>query len=65
MTTTTPALAGITGEMAAARLQAALGGCQHEQAEPVELSTGEVVAAVCPSCWRSLPAEWVGSDWRP
>lgn len=58
-------LPGVTGEMAAARLAAALGGCQHEAAEPVELCTGEVVGAVCPSCWRSLPAAWVGSDWKP
>lgn len=56
---------GVTGEMAGLRMAAAMGGCQHADAEPVELCTGEVVAAVCPSCWRSLPAEWVGSDWKP
>lgn len=56
---------GVSAEVAGLRLAAAMGGCQHQDAEPVELITGEVVGAVCPSCWKSLPAEWVGSDWRP
>lgn len=34
----------------------ALGGCQHKGAQPVTLSTGEVVAAVCPTCLARLPA---------
>lgn len=30
------------------------GTCQHKNAQPVTLSTGEVVAAVCPSCMAQL-----------
>lgn len=32
--------------------------CVHPDAEPVDLSTGERVAWVCPSCDAELPAGW-------
>lgn len=56
---------GITGEEAAVSLKAALGGCPHKDPQPVTLCTGEVVAAVCPTCLDALPASFVGSDWKP
>lgn len=56
---------GRTPEEAAARLWVKLGHCPHGLAEEVRLSTGEVVAAVCPTCLEALPASFVGSDWRP
>jgi hypothetical protein len=36
--------------------------CAHVNAEPVELITGEVVAAVCADCLTKLPPEWLGCD---
>lgn len=48
-----------------ATAQEALGGCPHDNPEPVELNTGEVVAAVCPACLVALSPSWVGSDWKP
>lgn len=59
------ALGGITTEEAGIRMKAALGGCTHANPEPVELTTGEVVAAVCPDCLQPLPPSYVGSDWKP
>lgn len=56
---------GVTGQEAGERMKAALGGCPHQHPEPVELSTGEIVAAVCADCLQPLSPSWVGSDWRP
>jgi hypothetical protein len=56
---------GRTPEEAAANLWVKLGHCPHGLAEEVRLSTGEVVAAVCPTCLAVLPASFVGSDWVP
>ncbi len=50
-------LAGITDEMAAARIQAAFGPCAHPRPTPVN-SGGERVAVLCPDCDTQLPAEW-------
>lgn len=33
--------------------------CQHPQAEPVILSTGELVACVCIGCFGPLPADYI------
>jgi len=52
-------LTGVTGEESAVSLKAALGGCPHQQAETVELCTGEVVACVCIACLDRLPANWI------
>ena len=56
---------GSTPEEAAANLWVKLGHCPHGLAEEVRLTTGEVVAAVCPTCLEALPASFVGSDWKP
>lgn len=56
---------GRTPEEAAANLWKKLGNCPHGLAEEVTLCTGEVVGAVCPTCWEALPAAFVGSAWRP
>jgi hypothetical protein len=37
-------------------------GCAHTDTEPVELVTGEVVAAVCVDCLAALPAAWLDCD---
>lgn len=51
---------GVTADEAAAAIMAALGGCRHEFAIPVELAmTGEVVAAICPDCGIRLPVSWL------
>lgn len=39
--------------------------CQHPDPQPVELTTGEVVAGVCPDCLQPLPPASVGSEWKP
>ena len=36
--------------------------CQHPQAEPVILSTGELVACVCIGCYQPLPADYIGQQ---
>ncbi len=36
--------------------------CAHTEAVPVTLTTGETVAALCPSCDQQLPAEAVGCE---
>jgi hypothetical protein len=42
-----------------ARLQAILGPCAHQDAEPVTLlATGELVAWLCAQCDTKLPAGW-------
>lgn len=56
---------GRTPAEAAANLRVKLGHCPHGLAEEVRLGTGEVVAAVCPTCLETLPAAFVGSPWRP
>ena len=33
--------------------------CLHKNLEPVTLSTGETVAAICTDCLREVPASWV------
>ena len=51
--------AGISAELAGARLSAVFGLCAHADAEPVDLLiTGERVAWVCPECGAELPAGW-------
>lgn len=39
-----------------------LSGCQHQQAEPVILSTEETVACVCIACLAPLPADWIDNQ---
>lgn len=56
---------GRTPAEAAENLRIKLGRCPHGLAEEVRLCTGEIVAAVCPTCLDVLPAAFVGSDWRP
>ena len=51
--------AGLSVHDAGLALQAALGDCRHERREPVTLSTGETVAAVCADCLRELPVSWL------
>lgn len=51
-------MGGLSMEIAGARLNAALGGCTHTSAVPVEISTGETVAWLCPTCGQQLPADW-------
>lgn len=34
-------------------------GCAHQQAEPVILSTGELVACVCINCYAQLPDTYI------
>lgn len=54
-----PLSAGMTIEMASARLGAAFGACPHADTVPVELlDDGEIVAHLCPDCDAQLPAEW-------
>lgn len=52
----------VDSEQAAENLAAALSvlACptEHAQIVPVELLTGEVVAALCIDCWRQLPPAW-------
>ena len=45
-------------ELAAEATRAKAGACAHPDAEPVDLSTGERVAWVCPDCDAELPAGW-------
>lgn len=61
----TPPFLGVTVAEAATNLKIALGHCPHGLAEEVRLITGEVVAAVCPTCLDVLPPSFVGSDWKP
>lgn len=56
---------GRTPAEAAENLRVKLGHCPHGLAEEVRLITGEVVAAVCPTCLEALPASFVGSAWKP
>jgi hypothetical protein len=52
--------AGISAELAAARLGAAFGRCPHPETVPVELlDDGEIVARLCAACDAQLPAGWV------
>lgn len=51
---------GVSAELAAARISAALGPCPHEHAVPVH-TTGldeDLVAWLCPACYTQLPADW-------
>lgn len=36
--------------------------CSHRQAEPVVLSTGELVACVCIACLAALSADWIDNQ---
>jgi len=47
--------AGTVSEAETARI---FGSCAHPDAEPVDLTTGERVAWVCPACEAGLPADW-------
>lgn len=38
--------------------------CLHRQAEPVELTTGEIVACVCIECLQPLPADHIARQIR-
>lgn len=52
-----PPMAGMA--LGFARLAAAMGGCAHANAEPVDLLvTAERVAWICPECPAELPANW-------
>lgn len=48
------------GAQAAATFEADLMRCRHPQAEPVILTTGELVACVCIGCYQQLPADYIG-----
>lgn len=50
------------GALAEATLAADLRRCRHPQAEPVILSTGELVACVCIGCYHQLPADYIGGQ---
>ena len=56
---------GATPLEAAENLRKKLGHCPHGEAEEVRLITGEVVGAVCPTCWETLPPSFMGSAWKP
>lgn len=47
------------GARAEATLARDVRRCQHPQAEPVILSTGELVACVCVTCFNPLPADYI------
>jgi hypothetical protein len=53
---------GISAEEATARASRLFGRCQHERAEHVVLTTGEIVASVCVNCLQRLPASWGCAD---
>lgn len=55
---------GVTMAEATVSIRMALEGCTHDQAEPVVLSTGEVVACVCVACIEALPADWIANQYR-
>lgn len=56
---TTTAQALDAAEHAAAVIRAATGPCRHPDAVPVDLVTGERVAALCTTCLEQLPASWL------
>lgn len=58
------ALGGISAVEAVINLKVALGGCQHQQAVPVQLVTGETVACLCIACLDRLPADWIDRQRR-
>jgi hypothetical protein len=47
------------GVQIAAAFSRELNRCRHPQAEPVVLTTGELVACVCIGCYQPLPAEYI------
>lgn len=47
------------GARAEATFVADLKRCRHPQAEPVILTTGELVACVCIGCYHQLPADYI------
>lgn len=47
------------GAQKAATFVADLQRCRHPQAEPVILSTGELVACVCIGCYQQLSASYI------
>lgn len=47
------------GAHAAATFEVDLMRCRHPQAEPVILTTGELVACVCIGCYQPLPAGYI------
>lgn len=47
-----------------ANLATLRGECGHDHLEPVELWTGEIVAAICPDCHRGVPVTWLTSSDR-
>jgi hypothetical protein len=47
------------GVKAEATFVADLRRCRHPQAEPVVLTTGELVACVCIGCYQQLPADYI------
>lgn len=40
-------------------MKAPPGDCPHQQAEPVKLSSGELVACICISCFEQLPMAFI------
>lgn len=36
--------------------------CRHQQAEPVVLCTGEMVACICTRCFEQLPAGYIDTQ---
>lgn len=57
-------LGGLTAAEAGVNIRMALGGCQHRQADPVIISTGEVVACICTACLDPLPADWIAMQYE-
>jgi hypothetical protein len=55
-------LGGVTARDAGLSLVANLRSCRHERSEPVILSTGELVAALCSDCLVELPKSWGCAD---
>lgn len=50
------------GVLVEATFVADLKRCRHPQAEPVILTTGELVACVCIGCYQPLPADYIESQ---
>lgn len=49
---------GVNARDAGLAMRANMSACRHEVTEPVVLSTGELVAAVCTTCLAELPKSW-------
>jgi hypothetical protein len=57
--TRNPELVRSIDSMPSASLDPAPSRCRHQQAEPVALVTGEIVATICIECLSGLPADYI------